>query len=157
MRFNLILIFIAIFIYTAASGEEMHVDVKETLKKFRVRDILPPNCLTLTSDTTLKKVLEAVFHSHQEDFPVVDRGTLIGFITRQDIMANVHQHGTDRVVKDVMRVKFPKVKDTDPLVKAQGIMEENQMRALPVTRDGEVIGVVTYEDIARVYSIVSQR
>lgn len=157
MRANLILILIAVFIYMAASNEELHADVKETLKKFRVRDILPPNCVTLAGDTTIKKVLELVFHSHQEDFPVVDKGDLVGFVTRQDIIANVHQHGTEGIIRDIMRVKFPKVKDTDSLIKVQGMMEESRMRALPVIKENGVIGVVTYEDIGRVYSMVSQK
>ena len=157
VRFNIMLLVIAFFIYQAASSEELQVDVKETLKKFRVRDILPPDCITLKNDTTLAKVLELVFHSHQEDFPVVDGGELVGFITRQDIMANVHQHGTDKLVKDVMRLKFPKARETDSLIKVQAMMEESRLRALPVVKDGAVAGVVTLEDIGRVYSLASQR
>jgi len=156
-RFNLILIAIAIFIYMAASSEELQVDIKETLKKFRVRDILPKDFFTITSDATLAKVLELIFHSHQEDFPVVDDGTLVGFITRQDIISNIHQFGTEKKVSDIMRRGFPKVKDTDSLVKAQNIMHENEIRALPVMRSDEVIGVVTIEDIGRVYGMISQR
>ena len=63
-RFNLILVAIAIFIYMAASSEEVQVDIKETLKKFLVRDILPRDFYTLRSDATLAKVLELIFHSH---------------------------------------------------------------------------------------------
>jgi len=40
IKLNIILVIIAVFIYTSASSEEAQVDVKETLKKFRVRDIL---------------------------------------------------------------------------------------------------------------------
>jgi Zn-dependent protease/CBS domain-containing protein len=156
-KFNIMLLIIAFFIYSAASSEELQADVKETLKKFRVRDILPPNCLTLSGSTTLAKVLELVFHSHQEDFPVVDAGELAGFITRQDIMANVHQHGTDKLVKDIMRRNFPKAREADSLIKVQAMMEEHGLRALPVVKDGVVAGVVTLEDIGRVYSIASQR
>ena len=157
IRLNIILIIIAVFIYTAASGEETQVDVKETLKKFRVRDILPRDFVSLSSSTTLAKVLELVFHSHQEDFPIVDGKSLAGFVTRQDIMQGIHQHGMEKQVGEVMRKVFPKVKDTDSLVKVQGIMHEKGMRALPVVRGEEIIGVVTIEDIGRVYAIASQR
>lgn len=157
VRYNIILIIIAIFIYTAASNEGAQVDLKETLKKFRVRDILPREFLTLPSDTTLAKVLELVFHSHQEDFPVVDGGELVGFITRQDLMMNIHNFGMEKRVGDVMRTNFPKVKDSDLLTKAQAVMHERQIAALPVMRDDKVIGIVTLEDIGRVYAMVSQR
>ncbi len=41
VRPNIILVVIAIFIYIGASEEEALVDLKETLKRFRIRDILP--------------------------------------------------------------------------------------------------------------------
>ncbi len=157
VRFNIMLIAIAIFIYAAASSEEMQVDVKETLKKFKVRDILPRDFITLTPDTTLSKVLELIFHSHQEDFPVIDNGAMAGFVTRQDIMVGVHRFGTEKKVGEVMRPEFPKVKDTDSLIKAQNAMSESGCRALPVFRNNEVVGIITIEDIGRVYSMISQR
>lgn len=40
-RLSIVLIFIAVFVYVSASNEEALVDIKETLKKFKVRDILP--------------------------------------------------------------------------------------------------------------------
>jgi len=157
VRFNIFLIIIAVFIYTAASSEELQVDIKETLKKFRVRDILPPDFITLVPDSSLAKVLELIFHSHQEDFPVVEDSSMVGFVTRQDIMAGIHHFGTDKAVADIMRKHYPSVKDTDPLLKAQKIMNERGLRALPVMKGDSVAGVVTLEDIGRVYAVASQR
>lgn len=157
VRFNIMLIIIAVFIYTAASGEELQQDVKENLKKFVVRDILPRDFITLDKDTALSKVLELMFHSHQEDFPVVENGFFCGFATRQDIMAGIHSFGMDRPVKDIMRTSFPKVSSTDAILKAQNIMNDKGVRALPVMRDGKVVGVITLEDISRVYAMMSQR
>lgn len=155
--FNIILIAIAIFIYVAASNEELQVDLKETLKKFRVKDILSTDFFTLNSDTTLAKVMELILHSHQEDFPVVENGETIGFITRYDIMTGINSLGQETAVKEVMRKDFPKVADTDLLIHVQKIMEENKLRAVPVARDGKIVGVVTIEDIGRVYSLASQK
>jgi len=38
----------------------------------------------------------------------------------------------------------------------QGVMEENNVRALPVISGGELRGIVTLEDIFRIYSLLSQ-
>lgn len=155
VRGNLILIAIAIFIYMAASGEGLQVDVKQTLKKFRIRDILPREILTVKPDATLANVLELIYHSHQEDFPVVDGAKLVGFLVRQDIMTNVHQFGVSRAVADVMRKAFPHLSEHDTLMKAQSVMQAHQVRALPVMRGKEPVGVITLEDIAKLYSMVS--
>lgn len=157
VQFNLILIIIAVFIFISASGEEMQVGITETLKKFRVRDILAHDFLTVDTDATLAKVLELIFHSHQEDFPVMEGGKkMVGFITRKDVMSGIHQSGTDALVKDVMRRNYPKARDNDSLIKVQAIMQEKHMHAVPVMKDDVAIGIVTLEDIGRAYSIASQ-
>ncbi len=154
---HIILMLIAVFIYMAASAEEAQVDVRETIKRFRVKDILPKEFLTLRGDIPLSKVLELVFHSHQEDFPVVDDGRLIGFLTRADIIINIHQHGTAKLVGEVMRRGFPRVGPEKFLTDVQKVMEESQLKALPVVKDNRVLGVITLEDISRIYSVMSQR
>ena len=154
--FNIILVVIAVFIYMAASNEGLQVDLRETLKRFKVRDILSADFFTLNQDTPLSKVLELIFHSHQEDFTVVEADKTVGFVTRHDIMSGIHSLGTQAVVGEIMRKSFPSIADTDLLTKAQKMMEENSLRALPVTRDSKIVGVVTLEDIGRVYSIASR-
>lgn len=157
VHFNVILILIAVFIYVAASNEGLQVDFKESLKKFKVKNILSAEFLTLSGDTTLAKILEIMFHSHQEDFPVVEADETVGFVTRHDIISGIHSLGTQATVREIMKKGFPKLKETDTLIKVQAIMQESGIRALPVMKDNKVIGVVTLEDIARVYSITSQK
>lgn len=156
IKFNVVLVFIAVFIYLAATNEELQVDIKEALKKFRVFDILPRDFSTITGETTLAKVLELVFHSHQEDFPVVDGGVLTGFVTRKDIITGLHRFSADTKIKEMMRRQFPRAKSTDSLVKVHSVMQSSGIRAMPVIKDDEVIGVVTIEDISRVYAMMPQ-
>ncbi len=154
---HLLLIVIAVFIYMAASSEELQVEIKETLKKFIIKDIMPSQFLTLEKDATLSKVLELIFHSRQEDFPVIEGARIIGFVTRYDIISGIHQQGVSVPVSRVMRKDFPFLRESDFLNKAQDIMQESNMKALPVVKDGRAIGVVTIEDITRVYSLMSKR
>ena len=156
VRGNIILVVIAVFIYMAASAEEMQVDIRETIRKFHVKDVLPEGFLTLGSEIPLSKVLELIFHSHQEDFPVVDNHELVGFVTRTDIIANIHQFGTNRLVKDIMRREFPSVGPMDLLTDAQKKMESSGVKALPVLKDGKLRGVISLEDISRVYTVMSK-
>ncbi len=154
-RMHLMLIAIAIFIYMAASGEELQVDIKETLKKFRIRDILRREFLTVAHDATIAHLLELIFRSHQEDFPVMAFDRAVGFITRQDVIMNMRDAGRDSVlVRDVMRKDFPRAGEDDTLMKAKALMEEKDIRALPVFRGDVVTGVITLEDISRVYALI---
>ena len=157
LRYNIFLVAIAVFIYFSASSEQVQVDVKETLKKFKIKDILVTDFLTLTEESKLSKVLELIFHSHQEDFPVIENGKMTGFITRRDIISGIHEFGVSADVKSIMRRNAPILREIDSLNKAQNLMQENNLKALPVIRNGSVIGIVTIEDIMRVYSVMSNR
>lgn len=157
MHGRIILVLIAVFIYMAASAEEGHVALKETLKGFKVKDILSPQFLTLDKNTLVSKVLELIFHSHQEDFPVMEGGDMVGFVTRSDIIMAMHKTGSNTPISDVMRTNIPPVTPEDKLLKVQQIMEENQIKALPVVRNSVVCGIITLEDIGRVYSIMVRR
>ncbi|MFH1594482.1 MAG: site-2 protease family protein [Candidatus Omnitrophota bacterium] len=154
---NVYLIVIAVFIYMAASSEELQTDIRETLKRFKIKDIMPTQFLTLEKTATLSKVLELIFHSHQEDFAVVEYGKMIGFVSRIDIINGIHQHGTTSDVSSIMKKDTPSLKETDSLEKAQSIMNEENLRALPVFRNGNLAGVVTIEDISRVYSVMTNK
>lgn len=151
------LIIIAIFVYMAASQEELQVDIMETLKRFKVKDILPDQYLTVSRDTPLSKVLELIFHSHQEDFPVLEGGHIVGFVSRTDIISAVHQFGLDRAVEDVMRKKFPSASSRDPLTKIHKLMEESNLKAIPIMDGGQLVGIITMEDLGKIYSLMSTK
>ena len=152
---NIFLIFIAVFIYMAASAEEMQVDVREAIRKFYVKDVLPDQFFTLSEEVSLAKVLDLMFHSHQEDFPVIAKHKLVGFLTRSDIIANMHQSGSEKSVKDIMRKEFPTVEPTTLLTDVQKTMLESGFKALPVLKNKKLEGIISLEDISRVYSVMS--
>ena len=125
------------------------------LRKFSVKDVLPEQFFSVTGATALSEVLGFTLHSHQEDFPVVEGGELVGLLTRADVTLAIHQFGMQRYVKDVMRKDFPTVQLSDPLTKAHRLMEERQIKAIPVLNQGQVVGIVSLEDISRVYLLMS--
>jgi len=159
LQHSLMLMVIAVFIYLGATSEEFQSQVKTTLKQFRVRDILTKEFLTLHENATFQSVLELIFHTRQEDFPVVDQrtGGMVGFITRSDITSGIHQFGINANISAVMRRDIPTVSESTGLDEVQSIMASNEIRALPVIRDGNIIGVITTYDINRVYSMMGQR
>ena len=154
---NIILVVIAIFIYMAASSEEVQVDIRETIRSFRAEDVLPPKFATIRRDFPISKVLELIFHTHQEDFPVTEDGDLVGFLTRTDVVKAVHQFGMNKPAGDVMRKSFPRARPKDSLLKVQKLMSENKIKAIPVVEKEVLRGVITIEDITRVYSMLSLR
>jgi len=153
---QIFLLVIAVFIYMAASGEGMQVAVRETIRNYSVKDILADTFASVRPDTTLKQVLELMFHRHQEDFPVVEDGGLKGIITRKEIMLAAHQKGKEVTAEEVMRTDVPSVNDTERLDVVQKLMVKYGTNAMPVEKDGRITGVVTLDDINKVYIMMSE-
>ncbi len=152
---NPILIIIAFFIFMAASQEGMQVDLRLTLRKFSVKDVLPEQFFSIALSTRLCEVLALTLHSHQEDFPVVENGKIVGLLTRADVILTIHQFGVQKLVRDVMKKDFPVVQVNDALIKAHKLMEEWKIKAVPVLNRERVVGIVSLEDISRVYLLMS--
>lgn len=152
---QIFLLVIAVFIYMAASGEGMQVAVRETIRNYSVRDILADNFVSVTPGTTLKQVLELTFHRHQEDFPVIEDGEIRGIITRKEIMLAVHQKGKEVTAGEIMRSGVPSVDDAESLDVVQKLMAKYTTNAMPVEKDGRILGVVTNDDINKVYLMMS--
>lgn len=154
---NVILILIAVFIYVAASQEGVQVELRLALKEFRVKDVLPENFVSIVPETTAAKIVELIFHTHQDNFPVVADSKLAGLILRADIIAALHQHGMGIKASEFMRTNFKTVKPYDHLHKAYVLMQQLGIKALPVVSSGLLKGIVSLEDISRVYSLMTQK
>jgi len=151
---NWILVIIAVFIYMAASQEETQVDVRLTLGKFYVKDVLPKEFFTVLKDTPLSAVLELVFRSHQEDFPVVDGKKLVGLLTRSDLVNVLHREGVKTTAEDAMRKQFPTARTTDRLTAVYKKFEQYGIKAMPVVDKEKLVGIITLGDLSRVYTFV---
>ncbi len=150
---NPLLALVAVFIFFGASGEAQMVRQRETMRGLNVRDVMGTKrrTETVTPWHTFGQVLDAVIHGYQEDFPVVDdEGKLVGLITRSEIMAAAHSPERFMNVRDLMKTDFPTISpDADLFTEGNKMMQESGLRAIPVVENGELAGMLTYEDIGQ--------
>jgi len=158
IRYNhLLLIIIAFFVYFAASQEGAQVDLRMVLRRFLVRDILNPNFITLSPEFTVNEILGLIFHTHQEDFPVTEEGKLVGFLPRGEIISVLHQRGKDVLTKEIMWRDFPVVSPDNSLYDVYTKLENSGLKAIPVVKEGKLLGLITIEDILRIYGLITIR
>jgi CBS domain-containing protein len=150
---NFILALIGVFIFFGANGEAQMVRQRELTRGLRVSDVMgtKPRTETVTPDHTFGQVLDAVIHGYQEDFPVVDEnGKLVGMITREEIMAAAHSPGRYASVRDLMKTDVPAISSgADLFEEALPTLQQSGLRALPVVEDGELVGMLTIEDVGQ--------
>ncbi|WP_119066029.1 site-2 protease family protein [Rubrobacter indicoceani] len=150
---NPLLALVAVFIFFGASGEAQMVRQREMLRGLSVRDVMGTKrrTETVTPWHNFGQVFDAVLHGYQDDFPVVDDdGRLVGMITRTEISAAAHSPDRFSTVRDLMKTDVPTISpNADLFADAQKILQENNLRAIPVVENGELAGMLTIDDIGQ--------
>ena len=150
---NFLLALVAVFIFFGANGEAQMVRQRELMRGLAVSDVMGtrPRLETVTPYHTFGQVLDTVIHGYQEDFPVIDEeGRLVGMITRNEIMAAAHSPDRYATVRDVMKTEFPTISpEADLFTDGARILQESGLRALPVVKAGDLVGMLTMDDIAQ--------
>jgi CBS domain-containing protein len=147
------LILIAVFIFFGASGEAQMVRQRETMRGLSVSDVMGTKrrTETVTPYHNFGQVLDAVIHGYQEDFPVVSEdGKLVGIITRSEILSAAHSPDRYASVRDLMKTDVPTISpEADLFADGYRILQESGLRALPVVEDGELVGMLTTDDVGQ--------
>ena len=125
---------------------------RESTRGILVSDVMgtKPRTETVTPNHTFGQVLELVIHGYQQDFPVLDDGKLVGMLTRNEIMAAAHSPERYSSVRDLMKTNVPTITpQADLFEDALPILQRSGLRALPVTENGELVGMLTIEDVGQ--------
>jgi CBS domain-containing protein len=128
------------------------VKQREMTRGLTVADVMgtKPRTETVTPNHTFGEVLELVIHGYQEDFPVLDGGKLVGMLTREEIMAAAHSPERYSSVRELMKTNVPTIaSQADLFEEGLRTLRQSGLRALPVTENGELVGMLTIEDVGQ--------
>lgn len=121
-----------------------------------VKEIMTPTPASCTPQTPLEKVAKLMVDYDCGEIPVVDDLTAclpVGVITDRDITCRTVAKGLnplEMTAADCMTTPIISVKPDDALEECYRIMEENQIRRVPVVdAGGKCIGIVSLADIAQ--------
>lgn len=146
---NPILLLIAIFVFMAAMAENSNVQLHGLMKGVMARDAMITTFETLKPGDSLKSAEMSLLRTTQSEFPVLNLdGSLAGFLTKSDIIAQ-HQAGPhSEKVSDTMVKAIPMIELTDPLDAALDDLQSSGIPAVAVTDPkGVFIGYITRENI----------
>jgi CBS domain-containing protein len=77
-------------------------------------------------------------------------GEIVGIITRNEIMTAAHSPDRYSSVRDLMKTEFPTISpDADLFTDGYRVLQESGLRALPVVKDGDLVGMLTTDDIGQ--------
>jgi len=146
---NPLLIFIAIFVYLAASAEAHLVATRAMSRGVPVTSAMLTQLATLTPDEHVDAAVETLLRTSQSEFPVVDEVTRpIGVLGRGDLIRALRERGPDARVGDVMKTVIPTVTKNRCLEDAFRLLQEKSAPAVAIVDGlGRLVGLVTPETI----------
>ncbi len=122
---------------------------EQTLEK-PLRDVCRHSPFSCTASTPLKQVLE-VMHEHRIGSMIVvdDAMKVQGILTRQDVLSRVAmaQKPLSTAVSEVMNTPVHTLEDSNTAQDAALLMSRFGIRHVPVTRNGQLSGIVSERDI----------
>jgi len=146
---NPLLIFIAIFVYLAASSEAHLVATRAMSRGVPVTSAMLTQFATLTPDEHVDTAVETLLRTSQSEFPVVDgAGRPIGVLGRADLIRALRERGPDARVADVMTTGIPTVNKNRCLEDAFRLLQEKAAPAVAIVDSSDrLVGLVTSETI----------
>jgi Zn-dependent protease/CBS domain-containing protein len=149
------LLFVALFVWMGASGEAAMVQMRTSLGGIPVQRVMLTNFRTLQPHDTLAQAVEHILAGWQQDFPVVFGDHVLGVLTREDLVRAIAQGGASKPVRDAMRRDFESIDSHDMLEQAVQVLQRCGCRSLPVEHNGELVGMLTLENVGEFTMIQS--
>ncbi len=126
---------------------------KRVMPAVTVGEIMSYGVHTVSPDTTIAEAADLMTRYGHEGFPVVERGKIVGILTRREVDRALHHKLGGAPVRLYMVAGDVAVSPNDPVEKLRQVMAEHRVGQVPVVRDGEVIGIVTRTDLLKLWSV----
>lgn len=144
---NPFLVFIGLFVWMGAAGEASMVQMRSSLGGIPVSQAMISNFRAVSPTESLRDVANYIIEGFQQDFPVLEDGRIVGVLTWGDLMKATATDGLDTLVGSVMRLEFQAVHATEMLEPAFIRLQSCDCHTMPVTRGGQLVGVLTMENV----------
>jgi Zn-dependent protease/predicted transcriptional regulator len=141
------LLFIAIFIWLGATHEAEVARLKSAVGGIPVNQVMVNDFKILDTHDSLQHAADLTLGGAQIDFPVVSDGILEGVLRQKDLFKALSRQDAQATVASVIRKDASTVEPTDMLDTVFTKLSECQCDLLPVIRNGELVGIVTKDNL----------
>jgi Zn-dependent protease/CBS domain-containing protein len=152
---NPLLIFIAIFVYLAASSESQLVALRAVTRGVPVSTAMMTQFATLTPENHIDEAVETLLRTSQSEFPVIDGfGKPVGLLGRGDLIRALKQRGPDARVGEAMSDGIPTIGHRHTLDEAFRVLQQKSAPAVAVVdAAGKLAGLITSETIGEMLMV----
>ena len=141
------LVVISLLVWLSAASEAAAVQTAAALADVPLASLLITDVRTLAPNDPLSRAAELTIQGYQQDFPVIDNGAVVGMLSRAELVRGLAKHGSGGTVISAMRRDFHSSTPDDTPEDAMKELATNGGEALPVLRDGKLVGLLTAENV----------
>jgi len=107
----------------------------------------------VSPETDVEDILATVGEPGPTMLPVVVDGTLVGVVTKADLLPFVKG---EESISSIMTTPVITVKPDERVVHARRLMLENEIARLPVVENGKVVGIISDKEIAFAFAALKR-
>jgi CBS domain-containing protein/Zn-dependent protease len=156
LMMNVWALLLGAFLLIGAHMEGQGMAIQSDVETVRMRDVMLTQFSTLSASDTLEDALQRAVHTLQDVFPVVRGGTLVGSVSRQNIVEALAAEGNS-YVQGVMTRSFQTAQPDDSLVKTlRRILGDQGAQLVPVMDGERIVGIVTPQNLSQSMGLLNQ-
>lgn len=124
--------------------------VHELVYELRVSQVMNPDVVSVSPDTTMKRLMEILRDNKISGAPVVTDGKIVGVISIEDLIKSLASQRAEESVERHMTRDVVTVRTDEHVVQAVKLFARYGYGRLPVVdKDGMLSGIVTGSDITK--------
>lgn len=152
---NPLLVLIAVFVFVAANAESQDVAMRSVARQVLARDAMITEFHALSPSDTLATAAQAVIHTTQHEFPLLDAtGRLQGFVTRDRLFAALAKDiPRSELASSIMVEDIPTVTLSSGLEAVLKQFHGGAPAVAVCTRSDQMVGYITRENIGELMII----
>jgi CBS domain-containing protein len=119
--------------------------------KILVKDLMSTNLEKFENYTTVDVIVKAMSYNDKNFVMVEQSGIPTGIITSRDIIVRMLTQGLDptsKIAREIYTNPLVVIEQTETVEEAAKQMQDWQIKHLPVTNKGKLVGMITWLDIA---------
>jgi Zn-dependent protease/CBS domain-containing protein len=151
---SFLLIFVALFVYMAASQEAKGVELFDALERVAVRQIMDTEVPAVRPDAHVDDLVAMMLQTQATGFPVVADDTVLGVVTLEDIQSVPEAERSLTRIEDVMTTDVDTVTPAERASNAMRKMMDEDLGRLLVVENGRLAGVLTRRSLMQAFEIL---
>jgi Zn-dependent protease len=152
---NPMLLFIALFVFLAASEEWALVQARTSLAGLPVSAAMITHFRTLAPDEPLARAVDHLMEGYQQDFPVVEGGRVLGILHRHELVVGLSQSGPQSTVGSLVQPSEDSTTPNEALEVAVRRMQEKGRTTMPVLSQERLVGLLSTENVGELLMVRS--